>query len=188
MFNLTMNRAILFVDGMHIYHLARNMDIEVDYKRLFKFFSESVPIVRAHYYNTMLESDEHNPVKPLTDWLGYNGYMVTIKRAVERTDGDGRRRVVGDYSVNMAVDMLRAAYLKHADHFIFMGSDNDMLPVFEEVSRQGVGITMVSSIKIKGAFVSEVLRRAADEFIDLTDIATMINRLGDVKAKPAKAT
>ena len=113
---LPSERVALFIDGANLYSASRNLGFDVDYRNLLEFFRKKAHVIRAYYYSAVLETDEYSPLKPLTDWLAYNGYTLVTKPAKEFTDSSGRRRVKGNMDIEVAVDMLELApRLDHAD-------------------------------------------------------------------------
>ena len=84
-------RTALFIDGANLYAATRSLGFDIDYRRLLDFFSTKTTLIRAYYYSALLETEEYSPLKPLTDWLAYNGYTLVTKPAKEFTDAMGRR-------------------------------------------------------------------------------------------------
>ncbi len=167
-------RLGLFIDGAHLYGASRNLGFDVDYKNLLGFFRRQARLVRASYYTALLENDEYSPLRPLVDWLGYNGYSVVTKPAREFTDAAGRRRVRGNIEIEMAVDVLTLA--PRLDHAVIFAGDGDLRRLLEAVQQQGVRVSVLSTIRTQPAMVSDDLRRQADQFIDLADLAPDITR------------
>ena len=87
---------------------------DIDYKRLLEVFREKGRLVRAYYYTALLEDQEYSPIRPLVDWLDYNGYTMVTKPTKEFTDAMGRRRIKGNMDIELAIDMLEMA--PHLDH------------------------------------------------------------------------
>ena len=167
-------RLGLFIDGAHLYAASRNLGFDVDYKNLLGCFRRQARLVRAAYYTALLENDEYSPLRPLVDWLGYNGYSVVTKPAREFTDAAGRRRVRGNIEVEMAVDVLTLA--PRLDHAILFTGDGDLRRMVEAVQQMGVRVSVLSTIRTQPGMVADELRRQADQFIDLADIAPDITR------------
>ena len=167
-------RLGLFIDGAHLYGASRNLGFDVDYKNLLGFFRRQARLVRAAYYTALLENDEYSPLRPLVDWLGYNGYSVITKPAREFTDAAGRRRVRGNIEVEMAVDVLTLA--PRLDHVVMFAGDGDLRRLVEAVQQQGVRVSVLSTIRTQPAMIADELRRQADQFIDLGDLAPDITR------------
>ena len=131
-------------------------------------------MIRAYYYSAVLESDEYSPLKPLTDWLAYNGYTLVTKPAKEFTDATGRRRVKGNMDIEVAVDMLELA--DRIDHAVLFSGDSDFRRLVEAVQRKGVRVSVVSSIRTSPPMVADELRRQADQFLELSEIASEFTR------------
>jgi uncharacterized LabA/DUF88 family protein len=167
-------RVALFIDGANLYSASRNLGFDVDYRNLLEFFRKRAHIVRAYYYSAVLETDEYSPLKPLTDWLAYNGYTLVTKPAKEFTDSSGRRRIKGSMDIEVAVDMLELA--PRLDHAVLFSGDSDFRRLVEAVQRKGVRVSVISSIRTTPPMVADELRRQADQFVELADIAPEFTR------------
>ncbi len=167
-------RLALFIDGANLYAASRTLGFDVDYRNLLNYFRGEGYLVRAYYYTALLESEEYSPLRPLVDWLGYNGYSVVTKPAKEFTDANGRRRVKGNVDVELAVDMLDIA--PRIDHAVLFSGDGDYRRLVEAVQRLGCKVTVVSTIRTQPAMIADELRRQADGFVDLMDMAEHITR------------
>lgn len=176
-------RSALFIDGANLYSASRNLGFDVDYRSLLEFFRRKTHVIRAYYYSALLDTDEYSPLKPLTDWLAYNGFSLVTKTAREFTDATGRRRIKGNMDVELAVDMLELT--PRLDHAVLFSGDSDFRRLVEAVQRQGVRVTVISSVRTSPPMVADELRRQADQFIELADIAPeFTRRLGE---RPARA-
>src|SRR3954451_14277017 len=167
-------RVAVFIDGANLYAASRTLGFDVDYKNLLAHFRQRSYLVRAYYYTALLETEEYSPLRPLVDWLGYNGYSVVTKPAKEFTDTTGRRRVKGNMDIELAVDVL--ALVPHLYHVVLFSGDGDFRRLVEAVQGQGVRVTVISTIRTQPAMIADDLRRQADAFIDLTDLAQHITR------------
>lgn len=167
-------RTILFIDGANLYSASRNLGFDVDYRNLLEYFRRQVHVLRAYYYSALLETEEYSPLKPLTDWLAYNGYTLVTKPAKEFTDAAGRRRVKGNMDIELAIDMLELA--PKIEHAVLFSGDADFRRLVEAVQRRGVRVSVVSTIRTSPPMVADDLRRQADQFIDLADIASEFTR------------
>lgn len=167
-------RLALFIDGAGLYSTARALNLEIDFRKLLAEFRDRGRLLRASYYTTIVESDEYSPVRPLVDWLSYNGYNVVRKPAREFTDREGRERVRGSIQVELSVDLLEIA--PRIDHAVLFAGDADFRRVVEAVKARGCRVTIVSSIKGQPQTIADELRREADVFIDLADMADLIAR------------
>ena|SRR5664279_4713282 len=166
-------RTAIFIDGANLYSASRALGFDVDYRQMLDYFNKNLSLVRAYYYSAILDA-EYSPLKPLTDWLAYNGYTLITKPAKEYTDAQGRRRVKGNMDIELAVDMLELA--PKIEHAILFSGDSDFRRLVEAVQRQGVRVTVVSTIKSSPPMIGDELRRQADVFVDLNEIAGEFTR------------
>ena len=142
--------------------------------------------IRAYYYSAVLETEEYSPLKPLTDWLAYNGYSLVTKAAKESTDAAGRRRVKSNMDIEIAMDMLELA--DKIDHVVLFSGDSDFRRLVDAVQRKGVRVSVVSSIRTSPPMVADELRRQADQFIELSEIAPeFTRRQTEPRARPTTA-
>ncbi len=167
-------RVCLFIDGANLYSASRNLGFDVDYRNLLGYFRARCNVLRAYYYSAVLDSEEYSPLKPLTDWLAYNGYTLVTKAAREFTDTNGRRRIKGNMDIELAIDMLELA--PRMDHAVLFSGDADFRRLVEAVQRQGVRVSVVSSLRTTPVMVGDELRRQADQFLELADIAPEFTR------------
>ena len=168
------DKIALFIDGANLYSAARGLGIDIDYKKLLDEFRKRGVLIRAYYYTALVEDQEYTPIRPLVDWLGYNGFQVVTKPAKEYTDATGRKRIRGDMDIEIAVDMLAMA--EHADHLVLFSGDGDFRRLVEAVQHKGVRVTVVSSVKSQPPMASDDLRRQCDQFVDLADLTSIIGR------------
>ncbi len=167
-------RVAVFIDGANLHYAARGLGFQIDFAALLEYFRQTTYLVRAYYYTAMLETDEYNPVRRLSDWLGYNGYRVVTRPAKDQTDASGRRVLKGNMDIELAVDMMELA--PQLDHAVLFSGDGDFRALVEAVQRQGVRVTVVSTLETQPPMVADELRRQADAFIELADIAPRIAR------------
>jgi len=167
-------RIALFIDGSNLYSTGKTLDFDIDYKKMLELFRGKGRLMRAGYYTALLERDDFSPIRPLIDWLDYNGYHVITKPAKEFTDRDGRKRIKGNMDIEIAIDMMEAA--AHLDHILLVSGDGDFRAAIAGVQRQGVRVTVVSTLKSKPSMLSDELRRQADAFIELADMDRLIGR------------
>ncbi len=167
-------RTALFIDGANLYAATRSLGFDIDYRRLLDYFGVKTNLLRAYYYSALLETEEYSPLKPLTDWLAYNGYSLVTKPAKEFTDAMGRRRIKGNMDIELAIDMLELA--PKLDHAILFSGDSDFRRLVEAVQRKGVRVSVVSTIKTTPPMIADELRRQADQFVELAEIAPEFTR------------
>jgi uncharacterized LabA/DUF88 family protein len=169
-------KLALFIDGANLYSAARALNFDIDYKKLLTEFSKKGILVRAYYYTALLEDREFSPLRPLVDWLDYNGYSLVTKSVREFTDAAGRRKIKGNMDIEISVDMMEMA--DHVDHFVLFSGDGDFRRLVEAVQRRGRRVSVVSTLRTQPAMVSDDLRRQADHFVDLVDLQPLIAREG----------
>jgi uncharacterized LabA/DUF88 family protein len=167
-------RTAVFIDGANLYTAARNLNVEIDYRLLREYLASKTRLLRITYYSAMLEQEDYTPLKPLTDWLAYNGYSLVSKPAKEFTDSAGRRRVKGNMDVEITTDLIQAA--PRIDHAILFSGDSDFRYVVEQVQRLGVKVSVVSSLRATPPTIADELRRQCDQFIELQEIAQFFTR------------
>ena len=168
-------RMALFIDGANLYSAARSLGFDIDYKRLLDLFAGKGRLIRAFYYTALLEDQEYSPIRPLVDWLDYNGYTLVTKPAKEFTDSAGRRKVKGNMDIELAVDMMEM--VDRVDHVVLFSGDGDFRSLIEAVQRKGVRASIVSSIRTQPPMIADELRRQADQFIELDKLAAQIERV-----------
>ena len=168
------DKIVLFIDGANLYSSAKGLGFDIDYKKLLEEFRKRGILTRAYYYTALVEDQEYSPIRPLVDWLDYNGYSLVTKTAREYTDSQGRKRWRGDMDVEIAVDMMEMA--PHVDHIVLFSGDGDFRRLVEAVQQRGVRVTVVSTMKSQPPMASDDLRRQADSFVDLADLADIIGR------------
>ncbi len=167
-------RVALFIDGSNLYATARALGFDIDYKRLLGFFRERSRLLRAIYYTALLDDAEYSPIRPLIDWLDYNGYMVVTKPAKEFTDALGRRKVKGNMDIELAVDVMRLC--DSLDHIVLFSGDGDFRSLVEAVQGRGRRVSVVSTLTTRPPMVADDLRRQADQFIDIMQLKAEIGR------------
>jgi uncharacterized LabA/DUF88 family protein len=167
-------RLALFIDGSNLYAAARALGFDIDYKLLRSEFVRRGKLVRAFYYTALLEDQEYSPIRPLVDWLDYNGFTMVTKPAKEFTDSMGRRKVKGNMDIELAVDAMEMA--DRIDHMVLFSGDGDFRPLVEGVQRKGVRVSVVSTIRSQPPMIADELRRQADNFIELDELREVIGR------------
>src|ERR1700726_3482639 len=168
------NKIALFIDGANLYATAKTLGFDIDYKRLLKEFQSRGTLVRAFYFTAISEDQEFSSIRPLIDWLDYNGFTVVTKPAKEFDDGDGRRRLKRNMSVELAVGAMEMA--GHVDQIVRFSGDGDFRSLVEAVQRRGARVTVVSTISSQPPMIADELRRQADVFTDLVELQSKLGR------------
>ena len=167
-------KIALFIDGANLYATSRALGFDIDYKKLLTSFQKRGYLLRAYYYTAMIEDQEYSSIRPLIDWLDYNGYTVVTKPAKEFTDAMGRRKIKGNMDIELAIDAMELA--ETVDHFVLFSGDGDFRSLVEAVQRRGVRVTVISTISTQPPMVADELRRQADVFTDLVELQAKIGR------------
>jgi uncharacterized LabA/DUF88 family protein len=167
-------RMAIFIDGPDLYVTAKAVGFDIDFRRLLKEFQSRATIVRAFYYSSIIEDQEYSSIRPLIDWLDYNGYSAVTKVTREFTDASGRRKVKGNMDVELTVDAIEFA--QQVDQMVLFSGNGDFRSLVKSVQRRGVRVTVISTISSQPPMIADELRRQADEFIDLAELRSKIGR------------
>jgi uncharacterized LabA/DUF88 family protein len=175
-------RIALFIDGANLYATAKTLGFDIDYKRLLKEFQSRGTLVRAFYYTAIIEDQEFSSIRPLIDWLDYNGYTVVTKATKEFIDASGRRKVKGNMDIELALDAMELA--EHIDEMVLFSGDGDFRSLVEAIQRRGVRVTVVSTLASQPPMIADELRRQADVFTDLKGLQSKLGRDPSERAAP----
>ena len=167
-------RLALFIDGSNLYAAAKSLGSDIDYKLLRTEFMRRGKLLRAFYYTALLDNEEYSPIRPLVDWLNYNGFTMITKTAKEFTDSQGRRKVKGNMDIELTVNAMELA--PHVDHIVLFSGDGDFRPLVESLQRQGVRVSVVSTVRSQPPMIADELRRQADNFIELEGLRDVVGR------------
>lgn len=166
-------KIVLLIDGANLYAASKTLGFDIDYKQLLTSFRKRGYLLRAYYYTALIEDQEYSSIRPLIDWLDYNGYTVVTKPAKEFTDSSGRRKIKGNMDIELAVDAMELAAT--VDHFVLFSGDGDFRALVEALQKKGRKVSVVSTVKTQPPMIADELRRQADHFIELT---TLENEMG----------
>jgi uncharacterized LabA/DUF88 family protein len=169
-------RIALFIDGANLYSAAKSLNVDLDFRKLVEFFRTKGILVRAYYYTAIVEGEEYSPIRPLVDWLDYNGFTMVTKPVKRYTDSAGHTRTKGNMDVEITVDMLSMA--SRIDHAVLFSGDGDFRRLVEAVQDKGVRVSVISTLKSQPPQAADELRRAADQFVDLNDLPDVFGRPG----------
>jgi len=167
-------KIALFIVGANLYAASKTLGFDIDYRKLLKAFQKRGYLLRAYYYTALVEDQEYSSIRPLIDWLDYNGYKVVTKAAKEFTDSTGRRKVKGNMDIELTVDAMQLT--DTVDHFVIFSGDGDFRSLAEALQRKGRKVSVVSTLTTQPAMISDELRRQADHFIDLVSLKAEIGR------------
>ena len=167
-------KIALFVDGANLYAASRSLNFDIDYRKLLKNFQKRGYLLRAYYYTAMLEDQEYSSIRPLIDWLDYNGYRVVTKPAKEFTDATGRRKIKGNMDIELTIDAMELSDV--IDHYVIFSGDGDFRSLVEALQRRGRKVSVVSTMQSQPPMVSDDLRRQADHFLELATLKDEVGR------------
>jgi uncharacterized LabA/DUF88 family protein len=168
------DRIAIFIDGPNLFATSRALGFDIDYKRLLEEFQSRGTLVRAFYYTATIDNPENSSIRPLIDWLDYNGYTVVTKPIKEFIDASGRRKVKGNMDIELVVDAMEIA--AQVDQIVLFSGDGDFRSLVEAVQRRGVRVTVVSTISSQPPMIADELRRQADVFTDLVELRPRLAR------------
>jgi uncharacterized LabA/DUF88 family protein len=167
-------RLAIFIDGANLYATAKALGFDIDYKRLLALFRTKGQLVRALYYTALHEDQEYSSIRPLVDWLDYNGYAMVTKPTKSFTDALGHRKVKGNMDIELTVDAMRL--VEHLDHVVLFTGDGDFRALVGALQMRGCRVSVVSTLQTQPPMIADELRRQADQFIDLADLEKLIGR------------
>ena len=172
-------RLALFIDGANLHATTKALNLEIDFKLLRDEFLNRSKLIRIYYYTAIIKNDEFSTIKPLIDWLNYNGYTVVTKEAKEFTDSGGHRKIKGNMDIELTVDAVELA--PHVDHIVLFSGDGDFQPMVKAIQRQGVRVSVVSTNRSEPPLIADELRRQCDDFIELDVLRDKIERPTNTK-------
>lgn len=167
-------KIVLFIDGANLYATSKAIGVDIDYRRLLAEFQSKAYLLRAYYYTALVEDQEYSSIRPLIDWLDYNGFTVVTKPAKEFTDSAGRRKIKGNMDIELTVDALDMA--QFYDHLVLFSGDGDFTALVAALQRRGKRVTVVSTLTTPTPMIADDLRRQADFFLDVAELAKTVGR------------
>ena len=167
-------KIALFIDGANLYAASKALGFDIDYRKLLSSFQKRGYLLRAYYYTALIEDQEYSSIRPLIDWLDYNGYKVVTKPAKEFTDASGRRKIKGNMDLELAIEAMSLTDV--VDHYVIFSGDGDFRTLVEALQRKGRKVSVVSTMASQPPMISDDLRRTADHFIDLVSLKDEVGR------------
>jgi uncharacterized LabA/DUF88 family protein len=167
-------RVGLFIDGANLYSTVKSLGFDIDFKRLLELFDKRARLVRATYFTALLEDEAFSSIRPLVDWLQYNGFTLVTKPVKEFADAAGRRKLKGNMDVELAVEAMRLS--SQLDHLVLFSGDGDFRSLVAALQERGKRVTVISSLTTRPPMVADELRRQADQFVELADLRPIIGR------------
>ncbi|WP_306119773.1 MULTISPECIES: NYN domain-containing protein [unclassified Roseitalea] len=173
-------KIALFIDGANLYAAAKALGFDIDYRKLLEHFHKRGYLMRAYYYTALIEDQEYSSIRPLIDWLDYNGYKVITKPAKEFTDSTGRRKIKGNMDIELTIDAMELSAV--IDHAVLFSGDGDFRVLVDALQRRGCKVSVVSTMASQPPMIADDLRRNADHFIDLKSLEGEIGRAASDRA------
>jgi uncharacterized LabA/DUF88 family protein len=171
-------RVAVFMDGSNLFSTAKALGFNIDYAKFMNYIKQECRFVRAYYYTALVDKEEYSPIRPLIDWLDYNGYTLVTKMAKQYEDQNtGRKKIKGNMDIEIAIDMLEMS--NRVNHMVLFSGDGDFRRLVEEIKRKGVRVTIVSTIQTNPSMVADEMRRIADSFVDLNDLRSVMQKEGE---------
>ena len=167
-------KVALFIDGANLHATSKSLGFDIDYRDMLEYFKKKCYLLRAYYYTALIEDQEYSSIRPLIDWLDYNGYRVVTKPAKEYVDAAGRKKVKGNMDLELAIDAMQLC--DTVDHMVLFSGDGDFRVLVEALQRRGRKVSVVSTVVTQPSMISDELRRQADQFIDLRDLKKELGR------------
>lgn len=167
-------KIVVLIDGANLFAASKALGFDIDFRKLLEAFRKRAYLLRANYYSALAEDQATATIRPLIDWLDYNGYRVVTKPIREFTDSLGRRKVKGNMDVELAIDAIEIS--KTADHLVIFSGDGNFTSLVAALQRKGRKVSVVSSMSTRPPMISDALRREADHFIDLVKLRAEISR------------
>lgn len=145
-------KIALFIDGANLYAASKSLGFDIDYRKLLKAFQKRGYLLRAYYYTALIEDQEYSSIRPLIDWLDYNGYKVVTKPAKEFTDSLGRRKIKGNMDIELAIDAMEQS--ESVDHLVIFSGDGDFTTLVEALQRKGRKVSVVSTMSTQPPMIT----------------------------------
>lgn len=181
------DETVVLIDGANFWSTCKNLGFDIDYKALLELLRKHFNIIRVSYYTaTLTDSENVTKIRPILDWLSYNGYKVVEKPAKVIRDRETGQitKIKGNMDIEIAIDALDAA--EYAKVIILFTGDGDFTELVRALQRKGVRVIVVSSMKTTAIMIADDLRRQADFFVEVSTMREIIARQYSVEQLPDK--
>jgi uncharacterized LabA/DUF88 family protein len=168
------SRTAVFIDGPNLFAATKKLGFDIDFKRLLRLFQDGSQLVRACYYTAVSTSPDFQSIRPLIDWLEYNGFTLVTKATKEFSDDTGTRKIKGNMRVELAVDAMQLA--PYVDHVVLLSGDGEFNYLVTALKGMGKRVSVISTLQTDKPMLADELRRQANVFVDLVDLQTKIGR------------
>lgn len=178
------DRLQVFMDGQNLYGTLRTFDRKMDFKVVMDTLKAETRLVRAQYFTTIRPHQDNEKTYSVLDFLAFNGYTVHRKFIRDNIEMGGHVRSKGSIIGEMTAAMIDAAD-NGTDHIVLFSGDGELTAAIEACKRRDCRVTLVSSERTR--VVSEDLRRACDNYVDLENLPSNFFFNGDEHARHAVA-
>ncbi len=162
----------IIVDGANLHASCMHLGFMVDYSKVAGVFPGETH--RQVYCTALHPANEHSTLRPMVDWLDHHEWDVISKDTKRYLSADGSSRVKGNMDVEITLSAVSMA-AKITDLILFSG-DGDFCALVKYMKDRGVRVTVVSTRMTRPSMVADTLRRAADQFVELRNIAQDIKK------------
>lgn len=172
----------IFIDGSNLYASIKALGLSaIDYKKILSHFEGTIH--KALYFTALPPKEEPSSLRPMVDYLEYNGWGVIQKETKQFKDPvSGAMKIKGNMDVEMTTLMLELA--PYCSDIVLFSGDGDFRFLVETLQRRyGICVTVVSTIVSRPAMIADDLRRQADKFIDIVDLHPNIKQTNNDTAK-----
>jgi uncharacterized LabA/DUF88 family protein len=180
-------RLAVLIDGPELRAAAGGIGIDIDFKRVLSFFQDVAHLVRIKFYHIDRDDEDETSLRPLTDWLEYNGFS-TVACSGREVETAGRRSNKNFLNVRLTVDALELASV--VDHVVVFSGDAVLAPLVDALKWRGKRVSIISTLQLRPPQVADDLRRKADQFIDIADLIEYVAKdpaAATKKRRPARA-
>ena len=165
-----MQRIAILIDGSNAHASANALNFQIDYVKFLALFKKKYQVNRALYFTALPPKEVDSPLRKMVTFLDFNGYNSIIKETKLHTDNDGMVKRKGNMDCELAIYATK--YAEVVERIVLFSGDGDFRIVVERVQELGCQVTVLSTLK--GNMVSDLLRRQADEFLELDDMRAQI--------------
>ena len=169
MFFYPQERLALFIDALNLHATARTLGFVVDFKRLQGFFGERGKLICAYYFTP---PPQEKKTHAFLNWMSSNGYSVVVKPGIESEEGRPHHRSRNNICVDLAAHALMIA--NNVDHIVILSGDGNLRRLVEVLKRKRTRVTVISTLKTSPPMVTDQLRREADQFLELAELAPIL--------------
>jgi uncharacterized LabA/DUF88 family protein len=181
--NLNKGKIAIFIDGNNLFHLAQQLNIEIDYTKLLKFITNQHPYFKAYFYG--IQDSNNDKQLGFYTWLKYNGYKVITKSYYQFNNNSNNDSESNEFNnkeskdnknkkqsldVEIVTDLFK--YIHKYDTAIIVGGNTELLPALHYLNFNGIRIEWYN---LK-SFTSNSILDSVDHFVDLFEIKVNIEK------------